>query len=292
MQSVATSKIERAEDTEEPRLADTLKARNISPFIASEIGLGKKELLSGEYAADLRKLIERRGVLVFPGFNPTDEEQIAFTRTLGTFATEMRGERVFKITLDRGANSSADYLKGSLYWHVDGTMNKVPVWLSLLSSKVLSPTGGNTEFCNTYAAWEHLPEKEKQKLEGLRVMHAAWASLFYYEPEPSYEKLKQMIALGENELPLVWKHRSGRRSLVLGCTAHHVIGMNPTESTELLVRLREWATQPQFTYSHKWTVGDMVMWDNTGSMHRAMPYPPDCGRMLHRTLLKGEEPFA
>src|SRR5208337_3558475 len=160
MANAATAAIERVEDTEKSRLAAKLKAKDISPLIGSEIGLSKQDLLSGEYAADLRELIERRGVLVFPQFNPTDEEQVAFTRTLGAFATEMRGDKVFKITLDKGANSSADYLKGSLYWHVDGTMNKVPVWLSLLSSKVLSPAGGNTEFCNTYAAWKHLPEQE------------------------------------------------------------------------------------------------------------------------------------
>jgi alpha-ketoglutarate-dependent taurine dioxygenase len=98
--------------------------------------------------------------------------------------------------------------------------------------------------------------------------------------------------LGEVELPLVWKHGSGRKSLVLGCTAHHVLGMDPTQSTRLLVRLREWATQPQFVYSHEWSVGDAVMWDNTGTMHRAMPYDPDCGRLLHRTKTAGEEPIA
>jgi alpha-ketoglutarate-dependent taurine dioxygenase len=100
-----------------------------------------------------------------------------------------------------------------------------------------------------------------------------------------------MMNIGEQELPLVWKHRSGRKSLVIGCTAHHINGLSARDSTELLVRLREWATQPQFTYSHKWTVGDLVMWDNTGTMHRATYYPPNSGRMLHRTKLMGEEPF-
>jgi alpha-ketoglutarate-dependent taurine dioxygenase len=272
-------------------LIDRLNVTDIAAFIGSKVGLGKEALLSGEYANELRALLERRGALVFPRINFTDEEQIAFTRTLGTFAPELRGEEVYKITLDTSVNERADYLKGSLYWHVDGTMNKVPILASLLSSKVLSPTGGNTEFCNTYAAWEQLPAEEKKRLEGLRVMHSAWTSLFYYDPEPSLAKTRELMSLGEQELPLVWKHRSGRKSLVLGCTAHHVIGMSARESTELLVRLREWATQPQFTYSHKWTLGDMVMWDNTGTMHRATPYPPDCGRMLHRTKLMGEEPF-
>jgi alpha-ketoglutarate-dependent taurine dioxygenase len=273
-------------------LAGKLNATDISPLIGSRIGLDKNALLGGEFAGEIRELLERRGVLVFPQIKFTDEEQVAFTKTLGTFAPEMRGAEIYKITLDTSVNQRADYLKGSLYWHVDGTMNEVPILASLLSSKVLSPTGGNTEFCNTYAAWEHLPEEDKRRLDGLKVMHAAWASLFYYDPEPSLAKTREMMALGEQGLPLVWKHRSGRKSLVLGCTAHHVIGMSARESTELLVRLREWATQPRFTYSHKWTVGDMVMWDNTGTMHRATPYPPGCGRMLHRTKLMGEEAFA
>ena len=189
------------------------------------------------------------------------------------------------------SNASAEYLKGSLYWHLDGTMNQVPILASLLSAKVLSPTGGDTEFCNTYAAWDMLSEEDKQQIEALRVVHSAWASLFYYDPEPSLAMTKQMMAIGEQDLPLVWKHRSGRKSLVLGCTAHHVVGMSAMQSTELLVRLREWATQPQFTYRHKWTVGDLVMWDNTGTMHRATPYDPAAGRLLHRTKLQGEEPF-
>jgi alpha-ketoglutarate-dependent taurine dioxygenase len=79
---------------------------------------------------------------------------------------------------------------------------------------------------------------------------------------------------------------------VLGCTAGHVVGLDRRASTELLVRLREWATQPQFTYRHTWSVGDLVIWDNTGTMHRATPYDPTSGRLLQRTKLAGEEPFA
>src|SRR6266702_656478 len=196
-------------------LGDKLNANGISPFIGSKVGLDQQALLSGRYGSDLRELLERRGVLVFPQINFTDDQQIAFTRTLGTFAPEMLGEEIYKISLDTNVNARADYLKGSLYWHVDGTMNKVPILASLLSGKVLSPTGGNTEFCNTYAAWDQLPAEEKKKLEGLRVMHSAWTSLFYYDPEPNLAKTKELMALGEQELPLVWKHRSGRKSLVL-----------------------------------------------------------------------------
>jgi alpha-ketoglutarate-dependent taurine dioxygenase len=100
------------------------------------------------------------------------------------------------------------------------------------------------------------------------------------------------MRIGDRELPLVWKHRSGRKSLVIGATARHVVDMDFKKSAELLVQLRDWATKPQFVYRHRWSVGDLVIWDNTGTMHRATPYDPKSGRMLHRTKLEGEEAFA
>ncbi|HKI42244.1 MAG TPA: TauD/TfdA family dioxygenase [Mycobacterium sp.] len=271
----------------------TLATRDLAPRIATEIRADKQDLLSGVHADTIRDLLERRGVLVFPQIHFTDEEQVAFTETLGTLATERRGEQVYNVTLDTAVNKQADYLKGSLYWHIDGTMNEVPILASLLSSKVLPRTGGgDTEFCNTYAAYGDLPDEDKQQLESLRVMHSTWNTLLYYDPEPDIATLRQMMAIGERELPLVWTHRSGRKSLILGCTASHILGMGLMASTETLVRLRAWATQAEFVYRHKWSAGDLVMWDNTGTMHRARPYDPDSGRMLTRTKLVGEEPFA
>jgi alpha-ketoglutarate-dependent taurine dioxygenase len=271
----------------------TLATRDITPRIATEIRSDKEYLLSGDRAGEIRELLQQRGVLVFPQINFTDDEQVAFTQTLGTLATESRGEQVYNVTLDTSVNKGADYLKGSLYWHLDGTMNEVPILASLLSSKVLPESGGgDTEFCNTYAAYDDFSDAEKRELESLGVMHSAWNTLFYYDPEPDIRTLRQMMAIGDRELPLVWTHRSGRKSLVLGCTARHIVDMDFKKSAELLVRLRDWATQPQFVYRHKWSVGDLVMWDNTGTMHRAMPYDPDSGRMLNRTKLAGEEPFA
>ena len=265
----------------------------IRPSIGSRVLNSKQELLSGEVAREIRELLEQRGVLVFPEIHFSDEEQIAFTKTLGTFQPEPRSGDIFKVTLDTKENpSSAEYLKGSLYWHLDGTMNPVPILASLLSSKKLPSWGGNTGFCNTYAAWDNLPAEQKAELEGLRVIHSVWASVFYYEPEPSLAKLKAMQAVGERELPLVWKHRSGRKSLILGCTAHRVLGVSAAKSAEILVGLREWATSEQFSYSHEWKVGDLVMWDNTGTLHRAEAYDLNSGRMLHRTKLQGEESFA
>lgn len=269
-----------------------LATRDLAPLIGTAILADKPALLSGEHAAAIRELLERRGVLVFPQIHFTDEEQIAFTRTLGKFAKELRGEEIYKVTLDKGENATAEYLKGAFFWHIDGTMSPMPILASILSAKRLSETGGDTEFSNTYAAYEALSEEDKAALEGVKVVHTLAASQKMVDPEPTYAKYREWRGMGRDVQPLVWTHRSGRKSLVLGATCDHVVGMDPLEGEELLLRLRDFATQPQFVYSHKWTLGDTVMWDNTGTMHRATEYPLDSGRMMHRTKLEGEEPVA
>lgn len=269
-----------------------LETRNIKLNIGVEILTAKDELLTGRHTAEIRELLEQRGVIVFPEVDFTDEEQVAFTRTLGNTARERTGEEVFTVSLDPEKTSGVEYLKGSFYWHFDGVIQAKPILASLLSAKVLPPTGGDTEFCNTYAAYEALSDEDKQALAGLKVVHSNWAPLLYHTPEPSQQALEMFAGFGEIDLPLVWTHGSGRKSLVLGCTATQVIGMDRRESTLLLNRLREHATSAPFFYSHQWSPGDMVMWDNTGTLHRATEYPIESGREMHRTKLEGEEPIA
>lgn len=272
-------------------ISDTFIVRQVKPLIGAVVESDKATLLSGRHAAQIRELLEDRGVIVFARTDFTDEEQVAFTKTLGKFAREMTGD-VFKISMDKAVNPMAEYTRGAFYWHIDGTMDRVPLFASMLTAKILAPTGGNTEFCNTYAAWDALPESEKAALENLRVVHSLVNAQLYVQPEPTLAEFEGWARLGTNELPLVWTHRSGRKSLVLGSTAEYVVGMDLVESRRLLIRLREWATQDQFSLSHQWSVGDTVIWDNTGTMHRAMAYPLDCKREMHRTKLEGEEEFA
>lgn len=271
-----------------------LKYQLIKPKIGARILNTKEELLTGEMSAEINELLEERGVLVFPQVCFSDDEQVQFTNSIGGNALEVRGEQVFKISLDKTINKEAvEYLKGSLFWHVDGTMNTQPIRGSLLSSKVLPTWGGNTEFANCYAAYDDLPQKVKDDIEDLRVVHSMWHSQLFHCPEPTLEQLRDWQSkgeggTGERNLPLVYKHASGRKSLILGNTAEYVVGQDTQESARTLHGLRDFATGPDYNYAHEWTVGDAVMWDNTGTLHRAMPYDPDCGRMLHRTIIKGD----
>lgn len=271
-----------------------LGVERIKPKIGARIHADKAKLLSGAFATDIMDLLEQHGVLVFPQINFNDEEQLAFTNTLGRYSKEVFGADVYKVSLDPRLTATAEYLKGAFFWHFDGSMSAKPIRASILTAKVLSPTGGDTEFCNTYAAYDDLPAEDKQRLEGLRAIHSNTSAQLYVNPEPDLATWNgwKAVGVGSRELPLVWKHKSGRKSLVIGNTAYEVIGMDPLESKELLIRLRDFATQEERTYTHKWTVGDAVMWDNTGTLHRATSYPADCGRLLHRTKLEGEEAIA
>jgi alpha-ketoglutarate-dependent taurine dioxygenase len=267
-------------------------SEEIKPNIGSRVFADKAALLSGDHAGDIRELLEARGVLVFPEIGFTDEEHVAFTHTLGKFARELRGEEIYKITMDTAAHATAQYLKATLFWHFDGFMSPMPIKASLLASKVVAPQGGETEFANTYAAYDALSEEDKALVEDMRAVHALASTQLDVDGQPSYATWQEWIAIGRKELPLVWKHESGRKSLVIGNSANHIGGMDPLDSKGLLIRLRDFATQPDFVYSHSWKVGDLVMWDNTGSLHRVTPFDPASGRMLHRTKLEGEEPIA
>ncbi|BBZ01973.1 hypothetical protein MCHIJ_14100 [Mycolicibacterium chitae] len=90
----------------------------------------------------------------------------------------------------------------------------------------------------------------------------------------------------------MWRRRDGRKSLLIGATAGQIVGMHPDRSRALLDGILAWATQPQFVLRHQWRVGDLVVWDNTGLLHRAIPYEPTSRRLMHRTTLVGEEAIA
>ncbi|HET8710659.1 MAG TPA: TauD/TfdA family dioxygenase [Spongiibacteraceae bacterium] len=267
------------------------EVNDLTSRIGSEINTDIDTLVSGKQAKNIREILEHRGVVVFHNLPINDEQQVAIAKTLGGLVASEGEGGIYKISLDESVNARASYLKGSLMWHSDGSLQQYPNLGALLRPIKLADVGGDTEFCNTYAAYDDLPDAEKREYEKLRVVHSAERSQYYVTPEMSYEEIKFWQQTPAKNLPLVWTHRSGRKSLLLGATADYVVGMSVEESRALLAKLRDWATQPQFVYHHKWQLGDLLIWDNTGTMHRAMPYALDSGRLMHRTILAGEEPF-
>jgi alpha-ketoglutarate-dependent taurine dioxygenase len=273
-----------------------LTIENAKPLVGGIVRLDKKNLCDPEVVAEIKAALEERGVLVFPELNATDEEQLAFTDMLGervNFTRKVPGSDatspdVYKITLDRKLNTEPDYVLGTFFWHVDGVTIDQPLpKATLLSARHLADSGGATEFANLYAAYEGLTEEEKRQYEDLRVIHSVEAAVRPVHGHPSEERRERYRNLAAvMDQPLVWTHNDGRKSLLLGTHADGIVGMPGPHGRATLTRLMQWAAQPDYVYRHDWKVGDMVLWDNEGLMHRVVPYT-DQARVMHRTTIAG-----
>jgi alpha-ketoglutarate-dependent taurine dioxygenase len=266
-----------------------LTARHLTPRIGSEILADRADLLAGSHAAKIRALLNERGVLVLRGADFSDEEEIAFGRTVGRVRDDF-GHHIMPITFDKKFNPKfADYFRSNTLWHFDGSWDDVPPFASILTPRVLSASGGETEFANLYAAWDDLSEADKAMLDQVKVIHSMEASLRRAVPNPTDQQERDWADFPEHPVPLVWRHASGRKSLVLSSTAVRVDGMPRNEGDALLARLTAHATGPKYVYRHQWRMGDVLIWDNTGTAHRVLPFDMDSGRRLHRVTLLGEE---
>jgi alpha-ketoglutarate-dependent taurine dioxygenase len=273
----------------------TIEAIDLQPRIGAELKLSKEALLSGRHAQELRALLVQRGVLIMRDINLSDDEQRQFARAMGDLrlgTVKKEGEEgLMKVTLNAKENPEyAQFFFGSQLWHMDGTYEEVPPFATILTPRILANRGGDTEFTNNYATYEDLPEEQKPWLDTLQVVHTMQAALFPAKPDCSPEEFALWCSYPARTHPLVWHHKSGRKSLVLSTSASHIVGMHPAESRDLLTRLMAHATRPQYVYRHKWRMGDMLMWDNTGTMHRVLPFDEASNRQLHRFTLNGEEP--
>ena len=242
--------------------------------------------------------LEDSGVLVFRGLHLDPQAQVAFCSRLGEIDYSSDGHHpvagIYPVTLDKSKNSSAAYLKATFDWHIDGCTpmgNECPQKATVLSALQVAERGGETEFANSYAAYDALTAEEKHHYGSLRVVHSLEASQRRVEPNPTPEQLARWRSRPTHEHPLVWTHRTGRKSLVLGASADYVVGMDLDEGRALLDELLERATVPDKVYSHTWSVGDTVIWDNRGVLHRAAPYDPSSQREMLRTTVLGDEPI-
>ena len=268
------------------------ETQDASARVGTIVRTTKKDMLDGRYADEINRLLVERSALVFPEMNFTIEEQVAFAGTIGeVFA--VGGKEVQKISMDPAINPVADYTRGAFYWHIDGANDDVPAKATMLSCRILADKGtGDTMIANTFAAYQDLPDEDKAQLKGLRARHALESSQRMVNPEPTYAELQRWQAYPSKSHPVVWRHRSGDESLLIGATAYYIEGMSFEEGRALLCRLQEFATQPQYVYRHSWSVGDFLLWDNTGTMHKAAAYDLGSRRLMDRTTLHGEEAVA
>jgi alpha-ketoglutarate-dependent 2,4-dichlorophenoxyacetate dioxygenase len=276
-------------------------------FVGEVSGIDLRKPLTKEEAAEIEAGMDKYAVLVFHGQDITDDQQMAFALNFGE-RENPRGGNVTKkqdLRLDSGLNDVSNLGKdgtplakdarqhlfnlGNCLWHSDSSFRAIPAKFSLLSARVVNPNGGNTEFADMRAAYDALDDETKAEIEDLICEHSLMYSrgslgfLDYTEEEKAMFKpvLQRLVRTH----PV---HR--RKSLYLSSHAGAVRGISMPEGRILLRDLTEHATQPEFVYVHKWTLHDLVMWDNRQTMHRVRRYDQSQPRDMRRATVAGTQP--
>jgi len=249
---------------------------------------------------------DQYAVCVFEDSRLDDAGHVAFSRLFGDLemapritAAAGRGPRCSLPELFDAGNIGADgnilvderrrlLNLGNQQWHTDSSFRPERSSYSMLLAHQIPPAGADTELADMRAAYDALPDATKQRIDGLEVVHSYWHSrqkVGYPEPTDA-----EVAAIPGARQPLVLPHpRTGRPALYLAAHASHVEGMDVAEGRALLAELTDFATQDRFRYAHQWKLGDLLVWDNLCTMHRATPfddtrYPRD---MRRTTVIDG-----
>jgi alpha-ketoglutarate-dependent 2,4-dichlorophenoxyacetate dioxygenase len=263
--------------------------RKLHPhFVAEVTGVDLRQAHDAETLVAIRGGMDEYAVLVFHDQPLSDAEHVAFAQRLdGELHTKTGSSVLYKNRLGNEAladisnlDESGEVMRsgdrrrmyglGNRLWHTDASFQDPAGRYSMLAAKVVPPVPADTEFADTRAAYDALPAETKADLEGLHVHHSIAHSrqiLGFEFSREEEEKLKGAVHPLVRTLP-----RSGRRSLYVASHAARIIEMPVPEGRLLLRDLIEHATQPAFVYRHHWRVGDLVIWDNRATMHRARPF--------------------
>jgi alpha-ketoglutarate-dependent taurine dioxygenase len=265
---------------------------NLHPHVGAEVASDLASMLGGESGGEFQNLLLDRGVLLFRNVEVNDEDLLTFSKTIAVVRKEKHNP-VNKVHLTKSGDSLQQaYMQLTFLWHVDSTYEDDPPLGAILVPRTLPPNGGgDTEFVSTCAAYEALSDADKKLIENLQVVHTMTA---YGSKVPaeliSDEFRDSWPRFPARTLPMVRpQFKTGRKALILGSSADHVVGMDRAESDALIKRLNAHMTSPQFIMRHEWKMGDVLIWDNTSTMHRATPYPADCGRKHARVQFYAHE---
>jgi alpha-ketoglutarate-dependent 2,4-dichlorophenoxyacetate dioxygenase len=272
----------------------TIAARPIHPlFVAELTGADLSRPLDPATRDEIERAMDRYAVCVLPNQKLDDERQTAFASLYGPLEVSplthkrdggplapprIQNRNIFDVSnLDESGNilplddQRRAYRQGNKLWHTDSSFRQKSATWSMLHARVIPPNGADTEFADTRAAYDALPDSTKRKIENLVAEHSIWhsrAKLGGYTPTEQ-ERKDRPPALH----PLVRRHPgSGRKALYIASHASHILGMPVDEGRALLAELLEFATQARFVYAHKWRLGELVIWDNRCTLHRATPF--------------------
>jgi alpha-ketoglutarate-dependent 2,4-dichlorophenoxyacetate dioxygenase len=285
-----------------------VKMRQIGPCFAAEVeGIDLRQPLSPDEVAAVHAGMDEYAVLVFHDQYIDDEQHLAFSRSLGeleeAIGTSLREPDEYRLPTTFADVSNLDknqqvfarddrrrlFAIGNRLWHSDSSFKIVPAKYSALRACSIPSSGGNTEFADMRAAYDALPAETKAEIEDLVCEHSQIFSRqqigFFDLTEEERERFKPVRQRLVRTHPV-----TGRKSVYLASHAGGIVGWPIPEARIFLRDLIEHATQREFVYSHKWRVGDLVMWDNRQVMHRGRAFPANEPRDVRRTTLRGDGP--
>jgi taurine dioxygenase len=226
---------------------------------------------------------------------------IAFTRHFGELEVHVLNEyhkaahpEIFELSNigPDGKPSAVHPDRGTLFWHTDASFQRIPALATLLYAEQVPTRGGHTMFADMIGAYEALGAAERERYATLRVLH----DLNVSRRKAGYPEMSesQRRAAPPVEQPLVRLHPpTGRKAIYLGSHGQEIVGLPAVESLGLIERIMNHCTEPRFVYEHVWRAGDLIMWDNRATVHRATEYDTAIEpRVVRRTVLKGELPIA
>jgi alpha-ketoglutarate-dependent 2,4-dichlorophenoxyacetate dioxygenase len=274
----------------------------LHPLFAARIeGVDVARGIDGATMATLRDALDRFAVLVLPGQVIDDQAQIAFSQGFG--ALEMTrpgalgaGSAVIVLSNigpggEIAAPSDKQLLnnKANRHWHHDSSFKPIPARASLLSAREIPSAGGNTEFAFMRGAFAALDAAEQAMLRGMVALHDfGWSrgrvdpTLVTEAERTQHPAVRQAVVLEENPYG---------PALYLGAHARSIDGMTEAASRALIDRLMAHATEDRFIYSHRWSPGDLLIWDNRAVLHRATPFASTTERRhMVRTTVAGQGP--
>ena len=261
----------------------------VTPSFAAEIG--DADLSRPLDAADvtaIKDAFAKYSVLIFPEQHLSQDQHLDFARYFGPLETTIalyRKDAKLRVPAEFADVSNLDpenqvwgkdsrqrmFQLGNRLWHTDSSFKRVPALASLLYARSIPPVGGHTEFADERAAYDALPEEMKRRLDSLVAEH----SIFNSRARLGFNSFSDEERAGLPPVPqvLVRTHpESGRKSLYLASHAGRIFGMGEQEGRALIDQLVAHATQPQFVYTHRWRVHDLVIWDNRCTMHRGADF--------------------
>ena len=283
----------------------SIEVQPLTTHIGARVtGIDVRKPLTPDEVAAVERAMDAHAVVVLPGQDISDQQQLAFTRNFGPLEegansgardAELRLPVVFAdvSNLDKeGRIAARDNKKrmaalGNRLWHSDASFRATPARYSILSGRVVTTDGGNTEFADMRAAYDALDAATKAEIEDLVTEH----SIVFSREQIGFAD----YAAGNEDRLRPVQHRlvithplSGRKSLYLSSHIGGIVGWPVPEARAFIRDLMEHATQRQFVYAHQWRVNDLVMWDNRTVMHRARRFDDMHEvRDLRRTSIKG-----